>query len=44
MFADLEKHKIYLDNSIMPWFNNITKNYTSWLGITRGENLDTSDI
>ncbi len=40
----LEKSKMYLDNSIMPWWNNITNDYISWLGITQGYNPSMSTI
>lgn len=44
MYALLERSIIYLDNSIMPWFNNITNDYLSWFGITEGQNPLMSSI
>jgi len=41
-WALIETQKIYLDDSIMPWYNNQTLLFPQWLGLTdaRIKNLD----
>jgi hypothetical protein len=35
-WALIETQKIYLDDSIMPWYNNQTLLFPQWLGLTDG--------
>lgn len=39
-WALIETQKIYLDDSIMPWYNNQTLLFPQWLGLTSGRIAD----